>query len=154
MQRTNNGDNDTLAGRPLAVPAVRRATIHDIPALLAMIEAYWKFERIANFDAARLGLLLKRLMSEPAIGAAWIALNGDIPLGYLLAVYVFSLENGGLTAEIDEFFVMPRGRRHGAGGDLLGAAEAEFHLRGCTSAALQLVSCPLASPRHYSMIPG
>jgi hypothetical protein len=73
MQRTNNDSIKTPAGRPTAAPAVRRATARDIPTLVAMIEAYWKFEAIANFDATRLGMQLERLMFEPKMGAAWIA---------------------------------------------------------------------------------
>ena len=58
--------------------------------------------------------------------------------GYLLAVYVFSLEHLGLTAEIDEFFVLPSARGKGLGDALLRLAEAEFLRRGCTNVALQL----------------
>ena len=58
--------------------------------------------------------------------------------GYLLAVYVFSLEHLGLTAEIDEFFVVPARRGQGTGAALLRAAEAEFRQAGCTNVALQL----------------
>jgi GNAT superfamily N-acetyltransferase len=116
----------------------RRVRPRDVPALLALLEAYWQFEALPNFDAARLGSLLRRLLAEPEMAAAWITADSDGPVGYLVAVYVFSLEKGGLTAEIDEFFVLPRGRRHGAGTELLRAAEAEFLSRGCTSVALQL----------------
>jgi GNAT superfamily N-acetyltransferase len=63
--------------------------------------------------------------------------NGK-PAGYLLAVYVFSLEHLGVTAEIDEFFVLPSCRGHGAGSQLLQAAEAEFARMKCTNVSLQL----------------
>ena len=63
--------------------------------------------------------------------------NGP-PVGYLLAVYVFSLEHLGLTAEIDEFFVLPSARGRGIGEELLRLAEAEFVRRGCTNVSLQL----------------
>ena len=59
-------------------------------------------------------------------------------VGYLLAVYVFSLEHLGLTAEIDEFFVLPSARGKGLGDALLQRAEAEFIRRGCTNVSLQL----------------
>ena len=39
------------------------------------------------------------------MAAAWVALADRVPIGYLLAVYVLSLEHLGLTAEIDEFYV-------------------------------------------------
>jgi GNAT superfamily N-acetyltransferase len=42
-----------------------------------------------------------------------------VAAGYLLAVYVFSLEHLGVTAEIDEFFVLQSRRRHGVGTEFL-----------------------------------
>ncbi|MGH8720379.1 MAG: GNAT family N-acetyltransferase [Burkholderiales bacterium] len=61
--------------------------------------------------------------------------HGDsTPAGYLLAVYVFSLEHHGLTAEIDELFVLPDCRGRGLGAALLQAAAAA----GCTNISLQL----------------
>jgi hypothetical protein len=59
-------------------------------------------------------------------------------VGYLLAVYVFSLEHLGLTAEIDELFVLPSQRGRGVGAELLRCAEAEFLRAGCTNVSLQL----------------
>ena len=46
-------------------------------------------------------------MTLEAPGRAWIARVYGEPAAYLLAVYVFSLEYQGLTAEIDEFYVVP-----------------------------------------------
>lgn len=117
---------------------VKRAAAGDIPVLLALIEQYWAFEDIAGFDPARVGTELKRLFAKPRLGAAWLAEANGVPAGYLLAVYVFSLEHLGLTAEIDEFFVLPSGRGRGAGSQLLQAAEAEFARMKCTNVSLQL----------------
>ena len=60
------------------------------------------------------------------------------PVGYLVAVYVFSLEHLGLTAEIDEFMVLDQHRGHGVGSALLGIAETTFSWAGCTKVSLQL----------------
>lgn len=120
------------------IPTIRRATIADVTSLLGLVEEYWRFENIPGFDPARVGLQLRRLLTEAHLGNGWIALNDDAPVGYLLAVYVFSLEHLGLTAEVDEFFVQPRVRAMGIGGKLLQAAEAAFVSAGCTSVALQL----------------
>jgi GNAT superfamily N-acetyltransferase len=117
---------------------VRRAAAGDVPALLALIEQYWAFEDIAGFDPARVGGQLERLFADPRLGAGWLAEVNRKPAGYLLAVYVFSLEHLGLTAEIDEFFVLPSCRGQGAGSQLLQAAEAEFARVKCTNVSLQL----------------
>ena len=119
-------------------PEIRQATALDIPALLPLVEQYWIFEDIAGFDGPRVGRELARAAASPDLASAWIALANGPPVGYLLAVYVFSLEHLGLTAEIDEFFVLPSARGRGIGEELLRLAEAEFVRRGCTNVALQL----------------
>jgi ribosomal protein S18 acetylase RimI-like enzyme len=59
-------------------------------------------------------------------------------VGYLVAVYVFSLEHFGLTAEIDEFMVLDQHRSHGVGSALLKIAESTFAQAGCTNVSLEL----------------
>jgi GNAT superfamily N-acetyltransferase len=115
----------------LAVPA-------DSPALVPLVERYWRFEAIEGFDAARVASLLEQVLEDSVLGRAWIATVDGIPAGYLLAVFVFSLEFQGITAEIDELFVVERHRSAGLGGKLLDAAEAHFRGAGCTHVALQI----------------
>jgi GNAT superfamily N-acetyltransferase len=116
----------------------RRAAVDDTGALLPLVEEYWRYENVAGFDTQRVGSQLTRLLSAPGLGAGWIAELQGAAVGYLLAVYVFSLEHLGLTAEIDEFFVRPAQRGQGIGAGLLAHAEAEFMRMGCTNVALQL----------------
>jgi ribosomal protein S18 acetylase RimI-like enzyme len=117
---------------------IRPATAHDIPALLPLVEQYWFFEGIEGFDGARVGGELARAVASPDLASAWIAIAKGQSAGYLLAVYVFSLEHLGLTAEIDEFFVLPSARDQGIGEELLRLAEADFVRRRCTNVSLQL----------------
>ena len=120
------------------MPEICKATVQDVPDLLMLVEQYWAFESIAGYDRARLSVQLERLVSEKHLGGGWIARNGVTPVGYLLAVYVFSLEKLGLTAELDEFFVVPQYRSQGIGASLLRTAEDTFFHAGCASASLQL----------------
>jgi GNAT superfamily N-acetyltransferase len=117
---------------------IRSASAADIGALLPLIEEYWRFEDIAGFESAGVGSELGRALADSRLASACIALLRGKPVGYLLAVYVFSLEHLGLTAEIDEFFVLPSARGKGVGDGLLKHAEAEFVRRGCTNVSLQL----------------
>ena len=118
--------------------SIHAATVEDIDALLPMVEQYWRFENIEGFDPARMRTLLTRVLEDASLGRAWITRVYGEPAGYLLAVYVFSLEHQGLTAEIDEFFVIPQHRDLGIGASMLAAAEAQFRLEGCTNVSLQL----------------
>ena len=95
------------------------ATVEDIDALLPMVEQYWRFENIEGFDPARMRALLTRVLEDASLGRVWVARVYGEPAGYLLAVYVFSLEFQGLTAEIDEFYVIPEHRSLGIGAAML-----------------------------------
>ena len=117
---------------------VRKATVSDVPVLLPLVAEYWRFEDIPDFEAGRVTAALTRLLSEPRLGTGWIAALEGVAVGYVLAVYVFSLEHLGLTAEIDEFFVSPSQRVQGVGAELLRNAESEFVQVGCTNVSLQL----------------
>jgi len=117
---------------------IRPITAADIPAALPLVEQYWIFEDIPGYDATRIGRELLRLCDDPRLGAGWLAEESGRQVGYLLAIFVFSLEHLGLTAEIDEFFVLPSARGHGAGHALLAAAEAESTRRECRNVSLQL----------------
>jgi GNAT superfamily N-acetyltransferase len=117
---------------------IRRGTASDVPLLLPLVNDYWNYEGIAGFTSIRVAAPLKQLLSEAGLGAGWIAVTENAAVGYLLAVYVFSLEHFGLTAEIDELFVVPSQRGSGIGSKLLNVAESEFRRAGCTNVSLQL----------------
>jgi GNAT superfamily N-acetyltransferase len=117
---------------------IRPVTVKDVPSLLPLVEQYWIFEDVAGFDGVAVARELERLCADPLLGSGWIATVKGAAVGYLLAVYVFSLEHLGLTAEIDEFFVLPSARGNGVGEALLRQAEDEFARRGCTNVSLQL----------------
>ena len=117
---------------------VRGALPADIPRLLTLVRRYWEFEAIEGFEALRLELTLKQLLTDPRLGAAWVADDHGQLRGYLIAVLVMSLEHGGLMAEVDELYVLPEARGHGLGAQLLTAAEAALAARGCVRLQLQL----------------
>lgn len=117
---------------------IRLADASDLSTLTALIERYWEFERIKGFDAARITTLLNELFRSPDRGQIWIASIDGRSVGYLLAAYLFSLEHGGLMAEIDEFFVVPEKRSLKIGAALLDAATTAMTQRGITHAQLQL----------------
>jgi GNAT superfamily N-acetyltransferase len=118
---------------------IRRACLEDIPQLLALIRRYWDFEGIEGFAALRIELVLKELLAHPAErGWVWVAESQGTFIGYLIVVLVMSVEHQGLLGEIDELFVLPESRSHGAGAALLAGAEAELLRRGCVRLQLQL----------------
>jgi GNAT superfamily N-acetyltransferase len=117
---------------------VRPAVGGDIAAVSRLVGQYWEFEDIGGFEPKRVEALLHRLLATPERGACWIAEDSGRVSGYLLAIYMFSLEHGGVMAEIDELFVSPSIRSAGAGSLLLAAAEREMVARGAVRLQLQL----------------
>jgi len=130
-------------------PVIRLADASDSLALTSLIERYWDFEGIERFDAARITALLTDLFNAPDRGQIWIAQEGAQLVGYLLVVYLFSLEHGGLMAEIDEFFVVPEKRSLKIGTALLDAATAAIAQRGITHIQLQLGTHNTHGKRFY-----
>ncbi len=121
-------------------PLVRTASANDMPALVKLVEQYWAFEDIAGFDARRVESLLHAALFAEGRARCWLAERAGEVGGYLLAVPVFSLEHGGIMAEIDEFFVRPACRRHGIGAALLLEAENALQESGVRRLQLQLGS--------------
>src|SRR3974390_1472444 len=103
--------------------SVRAAAAGDIAGLVSLVRGYWEFEAIHGFDPSRIEALLRGFLSAPERGTWWVAEADGRLYGYLLAVYVFSLEHGGVMAEIDELFVADSVRSAGAGSLLLAHAE-------------------------------
>jgi ribosomal protein S18 acetylase RimI-like enzyme len=117
---------------------IRSATAADVAGLALLVEQYWAFESIGGGDLPRTEQLLTTLLQEPERGGAWVVETAAGLQGYLLAVYLFSLEHGGLMAEIDEFFVAPQLRSTGVGSQLLAMAERDITARGIKQVQLQL----------------
>jgi GNAT superfamily N-acetyltransferase/catechol 2,3-dioxygenase-like lactoylglutathione lyase family enzyme len=117
---------------------VRRAQLSDVAGIAALVARYWEFEEIPGFEPKRTERLLSTLISLPERGHCWVAESRGAIRGYLIAVYVFSLEHGGTMAEIDEFFVHPDFRSGGVGTGLLTELEREMRSSGLLRVQLQL----------------
>lgn len=72
---------------------IRQASTNDVPVLLPLVEDYWNFEDIPRFESRRSSRVYSR---NHVFGGGWIALVEGVAVGYLLAVYIFSLEHLGL----------------------------------------------------------
>jgi GNAT superfamily N-acetyltransferase len=122
----------------MAIATIKMAAVEDAQVLGALVEHYWRFERIHGYDRLRIEALLEIFLADSRAGAAWLAHDGATAIGYLLVVYVFSLENGGLTAEIDELYVRDDRRGTGVGAQLVAVSESFLASLGCKNVALQV----------------
>jgi GNAT superfamily N-acetyltransferase len=121
-----------------------------MPALVKLVAQYWSFEGIPGFDATRIECLLDAALFANSRAQCWLAEEAGEVGGYLLAVLVFSLEHGGMMAEIDEFFVAAASRRRGIGAALLLHAENALRAGGVGRLQLQLGSENARARRFYT----
>jgi GNAT superfamily N-acetyltransferase len=131
-------------------PLIRAVSPSDVSALVDLVEQYWSFEAIPGFHACRVAALLHAALFTDGHARCWLAeQTGEIG-GYLLTVLVFSLEHGGMMAEIDEFFVGPAFRGRGIGAALLLEAENVLRESGVRRLQLQLGSANARARDFYA----
>ena len=128
---------------------IRLARDSDLENLASLVAHYWEFENIPGFDRARILTLLTDFLSQPRLGGCWVAEEGGRLIGYLLVVYLFSVEHGGMMAEIDEFFVLSENRALHTGTALLDTASQAMTQKGITHLQLQLSTQNLNAKRFY-----
>jgi GNAT superfamily N-acetyltransferase len=119
-------------------PIIRHATLDECEAIALLVERYWELEQIEGFERDRIVRLLQRFISQPERARCWVAAEHGALCGYLLAVYVFSLEFGGTVAEIDELYVLDSHRAHGVGTRLVQQAMTEMKQDGVVYVELQV----------------
>jgi len=117
---------------------IRVASFADAPRVANMVEQYWSLEDMSGFDLQTITRQLEHVIGSPGIGSVIVAADDERLFGYLITVYVFSLEHLGITAEIDELFVEPGNRSRGVGSALLAVAEQAARSAGCTNLSLQI----------------
>ncbi len=68
-----------------------------------------------RFSESRTRAALLALLADPKLGRLFVVEQAGAVIGYLVLAFSFSLEYGGRTAFIDEFFIGPAGRGRGLG---------------------------------------
>ena len=130
-------------------PAIRLARDSDVEAIASLVAHYWDFENIPGFEQSRMVTLLAEFLAHSERGHCWVAEIGGALVGYLLVVLVFSLEHGGLMAEIDELFVVPEKRSLAIGAVLLSEASQAMARDGIAQLQLQLAVNNMRAKHFY-----
>ena len=100
--------------------STRTAQSDDIKILVEMMnEFYGESSYSLNHQEAQNSFSL--LLSNSSLGCIWITSINNRDIGYVVMTKRFSMEHGGIVAEIDDLFVTKDWRRRGVGKLLLSA---------------------------------
>jgi diamine N-acetyltransferase len=118
---------DPLSSEPLiAGPLFRLATESDADTLLPFMRDYYAFDGHA-FDEQKARVALITLLRDPSLGRVWLILantieaeknsktEGELPVGYIVLCFGYSLEWLGRDAFVDEFYLLTDYRGRGWG---------------------------------------
>jgi len=77
-------------------------------------------------------------LADPRWGRLLIARSDDVAIGVAYVSLVWSLEHGGLSAWVEELYIVPERREGGAGTALLHAVKGVCRSIGCVAIDLEL----------------
>jgi GNAT superfamily N-acetyltransferase len=99
-------------------PQFRLAVESDADALLEFMQEYYAFDG-HGFDREKARRALTGLLRDSKLGLAWLILDGDAAIGYIVLCIGYSLEWLGRDAFVDEFYLREEYRGRGWGGQTM-----------------------------------
>ena len=111
--------------------AISRATERDAPVILALIHALAEYERLAHEVQATLARVRRHGFGRRRYFDALICRRGRTPIGFALYFFTYSTFMARPTLYLEDLFVRPEERGHGAGRALLAALARIAGRRGC-----------------------
>lgn len=130
---------------------LRLATEADLPQILPLMAAYHAFEEIDRTDEQRTAALLP-LLRDPAIGLVWFICERDIPVGYIIICYSYSIEYGGRDCFLDEFFLAETHRGQGIGPLALSLATEKLAADGVLTMLLEVAHGNPRAQKTYTTL--
>lgn len=126
----------------------RAATDSDVASLIGLMRSFYGEEGYPfSEDGARAAVV--HLLQNERVGRIWVAEAGEVPQGYLVLTFGYSLEHHGVVAFVDELFVVPPSRGRGIGAAALALAEAECGALGVRTLQLEVERDNVAAQELY-----
>ena len=93
---------------------IRLATLTDIELLVRLMR---QFYHEANFTLSEqvASRAFETLLDDSRLGQVWVIENDGHPAGFVVLTVSFSMEFGGLSGFVDDFYVAPHYRNRGLG---------------------------------------
>lgn len=117
--------------------AIRIARLPDLPELLRLIRAYYRFDHI-RFNPRTMEPALARLLRSPALGRVWVMREGAKSIGYAVLTFNYDLEFDGLEGLVTDLFVDAEYRGSGLGKRALEVVDDYCRQRGIRVVELQV----------------
>jgi ribosomal protein S18 acetylase RimI-like enzyme len=117
--------------------SVRRATLEDIPVLVALMRAFYA-ESSYPLDNEWASGAFRRLFSNPSLGCAWLASAGRTAIGHAVLTARYTMEHGASSGYVDDLYVEPEYRRQGIGLALLETLFRECRVRELASVYVEV----------------
>jgi diamine N-acetyltransferase len=120
-------------------PQFRLAVESDADVLLEFIQAYYAFDG-HGFDREQARAALIGLLRDANFGRAWLILDCDAPVGYIVLCFGYSLEWLGRDAFVDEFYLREEYRGRGWGRSTMVFVEGEARSAGVRAVHLEVMA--------------
>ena len=98
------------------------AEISNIEQILVLIQDFYRHFGYPYTESEK-RLTLEALFKTPTAGCIYLIQKEQRIVGYVFLSFYFSIEFGGVTAFIDELFVLPRDRGQGTGSRIIHLVE-------------------------------
>jgi GNAT superfamily N-acetyltransferase len=112
-------------------PALRVATMQDIPLVLDFIRGLAEYERLSHLVVADEARLRESLFGRHPGAEVLLAFAADEPVGFAVYFHNFSTFLGVKGLWLEDIFVKPERRKRGYGKALFLACARVAHQRGC-----------------------
>jgi GNAT superfamily N-acetyltransferase len=93
-----------------------------------------------GFDETKARIALTALLRDSNLGRAWIILDNETPVGYVVLCFGYSLEWLGRDAFVDEFYLLENFRGRGWGATTMAFLEDQARSLGVRALHLEVVA--------------
>ena len=93
---------------------MRIAVPHDVDRLVALMDEFYAAAGY-KLNHQRASSAFAALLADERLGRVWLIQAGSGDVGYVVVTFCFSLEYGGLSAILDDFFIQSAFRARGLG---------------------------------------